>query len=125
MTGSSESSEMRQNGEDAYRRTLEQAARSANQLDGFWDRYATSCVVTAARAGDRRWFAVFETNGVRISVSSAYDCEGWLNEVRTHADAIRAALTEAAEAARRQGVYPGVMRDLRRRNLMEWGGWER
>jgi hypothetical protein len=32
-------------------------------------------------------------------------------------------MTRAAEAARRQGVYPGVMRDIRRHNHMDWQGW--
>jgi hypothetical protein len=125
MTGSSESSEMREQGESAYQRTLEQAARSAGQIDAYWDRYAKSCVVTATRAGDRHWFAVFEQNGIQVSGTSTYDCEAWLNEVASAAEAIRTALVGAAEAARRQGVYPGVMRDLRRRHRMEWAGWER
>jgi len=125
MTGSSESSEMREQGENAYRRTLEQVVRTGNQLDEYWDRYAKSCVVTANRAGDRHWFAVLEPNGVRVAATSAYNCEAWLGEVRTAAEAIRTALTDAREAARRQGVYPGVMRDLRRQHRMEWAGWER
>jgi hypothetical protein len=125
MTGSSESSEMREQGEHAYRRTIEQVVRTGNQLDGYWDRYAKSCVVTANRAGDRHWFAALEPNGVQIAATSAYNCEAWLGEVRTAAEAIRTALTDAAEAARRQGVYPGVLRDLRRQHRMEWAGWER
>jgi S1-C subfamily serine protease len=125
MTGASETSEMRDQGEKAYRHTLEQAVRSGNELDTYWERYAKSCVLTATRAGDRQWFAVLEPNGVRITATSAYDCEAWLGELRTAAAAIRTALTDAAEAARRQGVYPGVMRDLRRQYRMEWAGWER
>ena len=125
MTGSSETSEMREQGEKAYRRTLEQVVRTGNQLDNYWDRYAKSCVLTSNRAGDRQWFAVLEPNGVRITATSAYDCEAWLGELRTAAAAIRTALTDAAEAARRQGVYPGVMRDLRREYRMAWPGWER
>jgi hypothetical protein len=125
MTGSSDSGDLRARGEAAYRRTLEQAAQRATQLDGYWDRYAKSCVVAATRAGDRSWFAVLESNGVRIAATSAYDCETWLSELRTHAETIKTALVEAAEAGRRHGVYPGVMRDLRRQHRMEWTGWAR
>jgi S1-C subfamily serine protease len=125
MSGSSESSDMRERGERDYQRTLEQAARHADQLDAYWDRYAKGCVVTATGGGDRSWFAVFEAGGVQISATSGYNCRSWLNEVRTHAEAIRDALVEAAEAARRQGVYPGIMRDLRRQHRMAWTGWER
>jgi hypothetical protein len=125
MTGSSQTSEMREQGEKAYRRALEQAVWRGNQLDSYWDRYAKSCVVSANRTGERPWFAVLEPNGVRITATSAYDCEAWLGELRTTAAAIKTALADAAEAARRQGVYPGVMRDLRRQYRMEWAGWER
>jgi hypothetical protein len=41
------------------------------------------------------------------------------------AEVIRTIMLSAAEAARRQGVYPGVMRDLQRQHRMEWRGWER
>jgi hypothetical protein len=67
---------------------------------------------------------VLEPNGVRINANSSVDCQGWLNTLQTNATPIRAALDQAAEAARRSGVYPGVMRDLRRRHRMDWSGWE-
>jgi hypothetical protein len=58
-------------------------------------------------------------------VAGGYDCDGWLRTIRSDADVIRTNMLNAAEAARRQGVYPGVMRDLRRQHHMEWRGWER
>ena len=125
MNGSSETSELRERGEAEYRRTLEQAVRSAVQIDNYWERYSKSCLVSAARVGDRSWFAVLEPNGVRISATSVYNCETWLGEVRTAAEHIRTALVEAAETGRRHGVYPGVMRDLRRQHRLDWAGWER
>lgn len=125
MNGSSETSDLRERGETEYRRTLEQAVRSAAQIDDYWDRYSKSCLVSAARVGDRSWFAVFEPNGVRIVATSAYNCETWLGEVRTAAEGIRTALVAASETGRRHGVYPGVMRDLRRQHRLDWTGWER
>jgi S1-C subfamily serine protease len=125
MNGSSETSELRERGEAEYRRTLEQAVRSAAQIDSYWDRYSKSCLVSAARVGDRVWFAVYEPNGVRIAATSVYNCETWLGEVRTAAEHIKTALVAAAETGRRHGVYPGVMRDLRRQHRLEWAGWER
>ena len=125
MGGASASEQMRGRGEEVYRKALEGAGRSGAELDASWDRYATSCVSSAARTGDRPWFAVLEPNGIRIAATSAYDCESWLRIMRTGADSIRAELAKAAEFARRQGVFPGVMRDLRREHRMEWPGWER
>jgi len=125
MSGASTSDDMREQGAQAYRKTLEWAARRGDEIDTYWDRYANSCVTSAARAGDRGWFAVYEPNGLHIAATSGYDCQGWLNTLRTNANIVRAEVAKATEAARRQGVYPGVMRDLRRQHRMEWPGWER
>jgi S1-C subfamily serine protease len=116
--------DLREQGTQAYRAALESAARAANELDEYWNRYST-CVSSAGRAGDRAWFAAWEPNGIRLNQAAPYNCQEWLAVVTTNANNIRTGLTQAAEAARRQGVYPGVMRDLRRQHRMEWIGWER
>jgi S1-C subfamily serine protease len=115
--------DVRERGTQAYRAVLERAAARADELDGYWTRYASSCVSRAVPAGDRPWFAVYEPDGVRVSGTSAYDCGEWLRALRTNAEVVRTALTDAGEEARRQGVYPGVMRDLRRQHRLEWRGW--
>ena len=123
MGGSSTSEDLRDQGTTAYRTVVERASRRGDQLDDIWRRSARSCVARAARAGDREWFAVYEPNGVQIQLSSAYDCGGWLKTLENNGSLVRDEMTQAAEAARRQGVYPGVMRDIRRQYRMEWGGW--
>jgi hypothetical protein len=114
----------RERAEQAYAQALEWAARHADQLDAYWDRYARTCVAHAARDGDRPWFAVFEPDGVAITVTSAYDCATWLATLRANAAPIRDRLEGASEAARRDGVYPGVRRDLRRKYRFTWRGWD-
>ncbi len=126
MSGSaSQGDQMRQNGEAAYRKTLQWAAGNAEQLDDYWNRYAKSCVTTATRTGSREWFAVYEPNGVRLANVSEHDCAGWLASVRSNAATIRDELVKAGEAARRNGVFPGVTRDLRRQHRLDWTGWDR
>jgi S1-C subfamily serine protease len=117
--------DLRERGTQAYQATLEAVANRADSVDSFWSRYAPSCVSQALPVGDRPWFAVWEPNAVRISQASGYDCADFLRQVRGSADGIRTALAEAGEAARRQGVYPGVMRNLRRQHRLEWRGWDR
>jgi hypothetical protein len=125
MGAPSEGEQIRARGEPAYARVLEWAARSADQLDTYWNRYAATCVASAARAGDRPWFAALEPGGVRINATSAYNCEGWLESLQSNAAQVRAEMDAAAEAARQSGVYPGVLRDLRRTHRLEWSGWNR
>ena len=82
-------------------------------------------MVSSVQNGDRPWFAVFEPNGVSLNVMSNLDCQGWLDNLRDNATQIRNTVDQAAEIARRSGVYPGVMRDIRRRNRFDWNGWDR
>jgi hypothetical protein len=125
MGGARDGDQQRTKGEQAYTQALAWAAQNSQQLDDYWSRYASSCVRSAARSGDRAWFAVFEPNGVNLNVTSNVNCQSWLDTLRTNAGPIKATIDQAAEIARRSGVYPGVMRDLRRRHRLDWSGWER
>jgi len=125
INGASEADMARAKGEQSYAQVLEWADRNGAQLDAYWEKYAPSCVATARRSGDRPWFAVFEANGVTINATSSLDCQSWLDTLQSNAAPIRAAVESAGEAARKQGVYPGVLRDLRRKHRMNWSGWDR
>jgi hypothetical protein len=125
MSGSGDGDAMRLKGEQAYTHAIERAAQNSQSLDEYWDRYASNCVQSSTRSGDRPWFAVFEPNGINLNVISRLNCQGWLDTLRTNALPIRSAVDQASEAARRSGVYPGVMRDLRRRHRLDWNGWDR
>jgi S1-C subfamily serine protease len=125
MGGPSDSDQARARGEQSYAQVIEWADRSSAQLDNYWDKYAGSCVSSSSRSGDRPWFAVFDTNGVRINPMSSLNCQSWLDTLQSNAAPIRAEVEKAGEAARQSGVYPGVLRDLRRRHRMNWSGWDR
>ncbi len=125
MSGSGDGDGIRAKGEQTYTQAIEWAARNSQQLDDYWSRYAGNCVQSSARSGDRPWFAVFEPNGINLNVASSFNCQSWLDTLRTNAIPIRSAIEQASEVARRSGVYPGVMRDLRRRHRLDWIGWDR
>jgi S1-C subfamily serine protease len=124
MGGPSDTDQQRARGEQAYVQVLEWAARNGQQLDAYWDKYASSCVASASRSGDRPWFAAFEPNGIRLAATSAYNCSSWLETVQNNAAAIKAEVDRAGDAARKSGVYPGVLREVRRRYHMAWSGWD-
>ena len=125
MGGPSDSDQTRSRGEQSYAQVIEWADRSSAQLDAYWDKYAGACVSSSSRTGDRPWFAVFESTGVRLNPMSSLNCQSWLDTLQSNAAPIRAEVEKAGEAARRNGVYPGVLRDLRRRHRMNWSGWDR
>jgi hypothetical protein len=124
MGGPSDTDQQRARGEQAYAQVIEWAARNGQQLDAYWDKYAASCVASASRGGDRAWFAAFEPNGIRLNGTSAYNCQSWLDTIQSNAAAIKAEVDKAGEVARKSGVYPGVLRDVRRRYHMDWSGWD-
>ena len=113
---------MRAQGERAYEQQTAATAREADRLDAYWNRYQVSCVVNAPRNGDRPWFGVFTAAGIAISQTSQYNCASWLETLRENAAPIGAAVERADDSARRSGVYPGTMRDVRRRHRLTWRG---
>jgi hypothetical protein len=125
MGAPGEGDALRAKGEQTYTQALAWAAQNSQQLDDYWNRYASSCVTSAARSGDRPWFAIFEPNGVSLNMAATINCQSWLDTIRANATPIKNTLDQAAEIGRRSGVYPGVMRDLRRRYRLDWSGWER
>ena len=125
MGGPSDGDQLRARGEKAYAQVLEWASRNGEQLDSYWDKYSASCVASSSRTGDRPWFAVFEPSGVRLNLGSSYNCQNWFDTLQTNAAPIKAEIDKASEVARQSGVYPGVLRDLRRRHRMNWTGWDR
>jgi uncharacterized protein (DUF2252 family) len=118
--GASETERARNEGEQAYQRVLAAAAQRASQVDDYWDRYAASCVSGTNSAGDRRWLAVLRPNGVRLANNGSIDCREWLNTVESSARTVDQEIRNANELGRRAGVFPGVMRDIRRRHRLDW-----
>ena len=126
MTGASEADQRRTRGEQEYASLIQAAARAADQIDESWNRYVKSCVSDATHNGDRPWLALLEPSGVQLAGGvSEYDCGKWIDTMRSHATRFRAAIDRANEGARQNGVYPGTMRDVRRRYRLEWSGWEK
>ena len=125
LGGRSDTDDQRSRGEQDYARILEWAGKSATELDAYWNRYASTCVTSARPAGDHAWFAVYEAAGVSLASNTPVNCTSWLDTVRTNAGRIREEIDKAAETARQRGVYPGTVRDLRRRYRLQWAGFDR
>jgi S1-C subfamily serine protease len=125
LDGRSDTDQQRAKGEQEYGRLLEAAARAAAELDSFWDRYSDECVTSASDAGDREWFAIYASGGMRLGTSVEVDCPRWYEAMRTRANSFRTEMEKGGELARQRGVFPGTTRDLRRRYRLQWSGWDR
>ena len=124
--GPSESESSRDRGAARFDQVVQVLSRAGDQIDANWQRNAKLCVAsTVSTGGDRPWFALYVANGVKTAVSNAYDCFGWITDMKTSANQIKERMDQALEAARRDDVYPGTIRDIRRKYRMEWSGWDR
>jgi S1-C subfamily serine protease len=123
---SSEGEALRAQGASQYEKTVAWAAHNGDDLDSNWQRNARLCVASATQTGgDRAWFALYVPNGIHITQNSTYNCVGWIDDMKGYAKQIKDALDESAEVARRGGVYPGTIRQIRQRYKMDWSGWDR
>jgi S1-C subfamily serine protease len=124
--GPTTAEQARARGEQQYAEVLGAAAQRGASLDSYWTDYARECVATSVNAGDRLWMAALETRGIRLAANNTrIRCDDWLKTVTATARGVDAAIRQANERARRDGVFPGVLRDLRRRHRLDWPGWDR
>jgi putative serine protease PepD len=119
------SDDLRDGGEAAFEQVVADAARRADALDEYWTRITHSCLAAKvpSGSGDRDWFAVYEPSFPRDSVNPA--CGDMFHDFLQATDMLRTRMTEADDAARRAGVYPGTRREIRGRHRLAWDGWER
>ncbi len=123
MTNDTSADGQRTRGQDSYAQNLERLAQHAAQVDAQWARFVATCQPEAVRDGDRDWFALAE----RQTAYAGRDrnCPAWLNDMQRMSREFAAVMRQAGDAARRAGVYPGALRDLRRQHRLDWTGFER
>ena len=108
----------------AYAGQIQAIGQRADAIDEYWQRFLKSCNATkVGRGGDREWFGVW-TNRPDIQ-SLNPNCTVALNDIIQAATTVKQMMAAADESARRTGVYPGEVRDLRRKFRLEWDAWEK
>jgi hypothetical protein len=120
--GRDEADAGRASGEVQYERFLVEAARRADQLDGSWNDFVKDCVAGKApfTRSDRGWYSLWEKfDEARVSPS----CTRFLTDFNVAARDFERRMTDAADEARRQGVYPGVCRQLRTKYRLDSPDW--
>jgi S1-C subfamily serine protease len=120
--GPGESDTVRDEGGRVYERAIDALARRADVLDGHWRSFTSTCYEgRIAGSFDHEWFALWDQRAMQGVVSAG--CEPAFADIRRVAQDIRSGVLGAEEAARRTGVYPGTLRDVRRRHRLD--GWDK
>jgi len=118
--GTAASDTIREEGARTYEQAIAALARTADTLDEYWRKFRSACYEGRVAGGsfDREWFALWDPRAMQGAVSPG--CEQSFATARGAAQDIRTGVLNAQEAARRAGVYPGTLRDVRRRNRLEF-----
>ncbi|MGQ0735282.1 MAG: S1C family serine protease [Acidobacteriota bacterium] len=116
--------ELRREGAKEFERAMQALSQRADQVDGQWAKFVRSCPV-APYPGDqqRDWFTIRDRTPTLTGADPS--CASFLRDLTGFVTGFSAALLEAGERARQAGVYPGTLRDTRRRHRLEWSGWDR
>jgi hypothetical protein len=120
-----ESDSNRTMGQTDYDRNIAALARAADQIDGRWTGFQRNCLVNPVNQGDanRVWFVIRDT--LPTFKTADMWCSNNLNDFAAIVRDFSRAMGEASDRARRAGVYPGNMREVRRKYRLDWTGWDR
>ena len=122
--GASETDSARHNGALRFDQTMQQAAQRAEQIDAQFKRFTSNCLVTiTAHDGQRAWF-VFRDQAPAFRTPDPW-CTSLATDFQEYARQFSTFMAEAGEQARRAGVYPGTLRETRRKYRVDWTGWDR
>jgi hypothetical protein len=119
--GTSESDERRLVGLGQYDAAVGTLSAQADYVDAEWRQYAKSCGFSGASApsGGRVWFAIW-SGAVSDGGNPRADCSAVHADILERANRMRTAMQDFSEHARRSGVYPGELRDVRRKYLLDY-----
>jgi hypothetical protein len=124
LSGPSESDSQRTRGEVDLERAMQMLARRADQLDASWANFQSNCLVNPLPTDAQRpWFAIRDQNPT-FKTADVW-CGNYVDGLRRDVAEFGTALSEAQNDARRAGVYPGTLREMRRRYRIDWTGWDR
>lgn len=114
----------RRQGEVQFDRAMQGLVQRADQLDGQWKRLRDSCPMNPQPTdGQREWFGARDQ--APAFKTADISCGSFLNDLRNYIAQFSSAMVQAGDTARRAGVYPGTLREARRRYRLDWSGWDR
>ncbi len=105
-----------------YERLIADAAKKVESIDRSWTDLRAQCMSGPAphARGDREWFVIWEGfDENRVSPG----CSNYYADLANTARGFQRRMSDAADAARRAGVFPGEARDIRHRYRLDSPDW--
>jgi S1-C subfamily serine protease len=114
----------RADGGRRYEQAMTAAAQRADQIDSQWKRFQSNCVVSPVSTdAQREWFVVRD-QAPSFKAADPW-CTSFARDLQDFTRQFSQFMTQAADEARRAGVYPGTLRDARRKHRLDWSHWDR
>lgn len=114
----------RADGAARFEQALQAAAQRAAQLDREWQRFTTSCLVNPIPSDAQRDWLVLRDQLPTFKTPTS-GCTAFASDLQGYVRELSEYVVAAADQARRAGVYPGTLRDARRKQRLDWSGWDR
>ena len=113
---------IRERGEDEFEQAALALARQADDLDTYRQRYRIACT-----GGSYAGLMLVNSRYVLVSISNAGfpECLLLQSEIASLSKSIRTGMEQAVEDARRADVYPGTVRDIRKKYALDGSDWAR
>lgn len=115
----------RETGVGEYDRDVSELADKADEIDSLWQKYRGFCqgtiAVTVGNAYGREWFGIYTT----INAADTPECRMMIQDMQALAVEIDTGMEAAWEKAHRAGVYPGQIRAVQQKYLMELDRWNK
>jgi S1-C subfamily serine protease len=122
--GVTEADASRKTGEARFQEAMQVAAQRADQVDTQWKRLSSNCLLAPHPSDAQREWFVLRDQQVSFKTSDAW-CASFAADLGNYVRQFASFMAQMTEEARRAGVYPGAMRDARRKHRLDWSGWDR
>jgi S1-C subfamily serine protease len=122
--GVTEADASRRTGEARFQQAMQVAAQRADQVDAQWKRLSSNCLLAPHPSDAQREWFVLRDQQVSFKASDAW-CASFATDLGNYVRQFASFMAQMTEEARRAGVYPGAMRDVRRKHRLDWSGWDR
>jgi hypothetical protein len=111
-------------GLEQFENEVVRLAKKADQMDIEYTRYKDACLnrSTYGYSNGRGWFSIWG-GSVLIDNESTPECLKIWSDFSRLAKEIKAGMEYSMELARKAGVYPGQVRNVREKYIMDWSGW--
>ena len=114
----------RRTGAARFEQAMQSAAQRADQIDEQWRRFNSNCLVNPTSSDAQREWFVLRDQAPTFKTPDQW-CTNVARDLQAYVRQLGDFMSQANEQARRAGVFPGTLRDARRKYRIDWSGWDR